>query len=158
MSLLDIDEALIDLLQMADIVYGPLVDIKEFPKDVDVTLVEGAVSSNEDLEKAEILRERSKFVIAFGDCAVTANVPGMRNKYTTGEILDRAYVENANLQPQRPCENLPTLLAQARPLGSVIKVDFHMPGCPPTPEVILQSVSELLAGRTPKITPQYRFG
>ncbi len=158
MSLLDMDEALIDVTQIADIVYGPLVDIKEFPEGVDVALVEGAVSSNEDLEKAHIIRERSKLVVALGDCAVTANVPGMRNQYSVADILSRAYVDNATLQPQRPGENLPTLLPGARPLHSVIKVDLHLPGCPPAADVILNCVAELCAGRMPKVTPKFRFG
>ncbi len=158
MSLLDIDEALIDLAQIADIVYGPLVDIKEFPHDVDVTLVEGAVSSTEDLEKAQVIRERSKLVVAFGDCAVTSNVPSMRNQYGVAAVMKRAYQENATLQPQMPTQGVPALLPVARPLHNVIAVDLHIPGCPPSPEVILNCVSELCAGRMPKITPSFRFG
>ena len=76
MSLLDMDEAILNLARRVDVVYGPLVDAQEFPKAVDVTLVEGAVSSQEDLEKIRTIRQRSKLLVALGDCAVTGNVSG----------------------------------------------------------------------------------
>src|SRR5579885_2498363 len=81
MSFLDLDERLIELAQKADLVYSPLVDAKEFPPDVDVTLVEGAVSSEEDFHKIKIVRERTKTLVSLGDCAITANVPAMRNPF-----------------------------------------------------------------------------
>jgi NAD-reducing hydrogenase small subunit len=76
MSFLDMDERLLDIAASADLVYSPLVDAKEFPENVDVTLVEGAVSSEEDLHKIKHIRERTKILVSLGDCAVTANVPG----------------------------------------------------------------------------------
>ena len=81
MSLLDIDEAILAVAKRVDVVYGPLVDAQEFPKAVDVTLVEGAVSSQDDLEKMRTVRQRSKLVVSLGDCAVTGNVPAMRNPH-----------------------------------------------------------------------------
>ncbi len=81
MSFLDIDERLLLLAERADLVYGCLVDAKEFPEGVDVTLVEGAVSSTEDLRKIREVRARSRVVVSLGDCAVTSNVPGMRNPF-----------------------------------------------------------------------------
>jgi NAD-reducing hydrogenase small subunit len=83
MSFLDMDERLVELFQQADLVYSPLVDLKEFPEEVDITLVEGAVSSEEDLHKIRMVRERTKILVAFGDCAVTGNVPSMRNPFGT---------------------------------------------------------------------------
>jgi NAD-reducing hydrogenase small subunit len=79
MSFLDIDDALITLLERVDLVYSPLVDTKVFPEGVDISLVEGAVSSEEDLRKIRMVREHSKILVSLGDCAVTANVPSMRN-------------------------------------------------------------------------------
>ena len=83
MSFLDIDERLLTLAESADLVYSPLVDAKIFPEAVDVTLVEGAVSSEEDLHKIKMVRERTAILVSLGDCAVTANVPGMRNPFST---------------------------------------------------------------------------
>src|SRR5512141_1194070 len=73
MSFLDIDERLVDLADKIDIVYSPLVDIKEFPPEVDVALVEGAVSSEDDLERIHNIRKHAKILVALGDCAVTGN-------------------------------------------------------------------------------------
>ena len=96
MSLLDIDELLVELAEKIELVYGPLVDALEFPEDVDVTLVEGGVSTEEDARKIMLLRKHSRIPVSFGDCAVTANVPGMRNEFTVEEVLQRSYLENVS--------------------------------------------------------------
>ena len=103
MSLLDLDEALIPLAGRIDLVYGPLVDAQEFPKAVDVTLVEGAVSSQDDLEKARLIRARSKLVVALGDCAVTSNVPAMRNNIPVHRLLEGIYGKHSGLMAFRRC-------------------------------------------------------
>ena len=102
MSFLDLDERLIELGDRVDLVYSPLVDRKEFPDSVDVCLVEGAVSSEEDLRKLRMVRERCKILLAFGDCAVTTNVPGMRNAIGVQAVLERAYIDNAQLNKGIP--------------------------------------------------------
>ena len=115
-----------------DVVYGPLVDAQEFPKAVDVTLIEGAVSSQDDLEKVRTIRQRSKLVVALGDCAVTGNVPGMRNQVPVRKLLERIYVEGAQESRGIPSDGVPSLLRHAVPLHEVVKVDLHVPGCPPS--------------------------
>lgn len=107
MSFLDMDERLIELAAKVDLVYSPLVDNKIFPSDVDITLVEGAVSSEEDLHKIQAIRGRTKILVSLGDCAVTANIPGMRNPFTVQSIYDRAYKETATLDPGTPDQVIP---------------------------------------------------
>ncbi len=158
MSLLDVDEGILALLEVADIVYGPLVDIKQYPEGVDVALVEGAASSEEDVELLHTIRERTRIVVALGDCAVTSNVPSMRNQFGVGAIMRRAYFENADAQAQQPADGVPALLSQARPIHSVIKVDYFLPGCPPSAALILQALTELCAGRLTEPGPLARFG
>jgi NAD-reducing hydrogenase small subunit len=158
MSFLDMDERLIGLADKINLVYSPLVDHKEFPPDVDVTLVEGAVSTDEDVEKIRHIRARTKILVSLGDCAVTGNVPSMRNPFGSDAILARAYDENVDLQKQRPIVHLPTLLPQSRPVHEVVRVDVFVPGCPPPADAIHQIVSELLAGRTPNVSELTRFG
>jgi NAD-reducing hydrogenase small subunit len=157
MSLIDLDERLLDIFERADLVYSPLVDIKEYPEDVDVCLVEGAVSSEEDLHKIKMVRERTKTIFAFGDCAVTSNVPGMRNPIGVQPLLDRAYIENVAVNPQIPTQVVPKLLPVARPVHLVIPVDVFLPGCPPSADLIYNLLDDLLAGRVPDVTGA-RFG
>jgi NAD-reducing hydrogenase small subunit len=157
MSLIDLDERLLDIFERADLVYGPLVDFKEFPENVDVCLVEGAVSSEEDLHKIKLVRERTKTLVAFGDCAVTSNVPGMRNPIGTGPLLDRAYIENVTMNPQLPSQIVPKLLPISTPVHRVVKVDVFLPGCPPSADLIYNLLDDLLAGRVPDVAGA-RFG
>jgi NAD-reducing hydrogenase small subunit len=158
MSLLDIDEGIVAVLRKADIVFGPLVDTQEWPEGVDVALIEGAVSSSDDLHMAQVARERSRIVVALGDCAVTGNVPAMRNGIPVRRLLERVYVEGATATPGVPTDGVPTLLKQVEPLHEVIKVDVHVPGCPPKPNAILQVLSDLLEGRKPDLGSKLRFG
>jgi NAD-reducing hydrogenase small subunit len=158
MSFLDMDERLLELGQRADLVYSPLVDVKDYPEGVDVCLVEGAVSSEEDLRKIKAIRERTRTLVSFGDCAVTANVPGMRNPIGPGPLLERAYLENATDNQQVPSQVVPRLLAAALPVHRVVAVDVFLPGCPPSADLIWFTVNELLEGRTPDTARIARFG
>ena len=158
MSFLDIDERLLTLAESADLVYSPLVDAKIFPDGVDVTLVEGAVSSEEDLHKIKLVRERTTILVSLGDCAVTANIPSMRNPFSTKSVYDRAYLENVTLDPGTPNQVVPRLLPQARPIHEFVPVDVFVPGCPPSSDTIFYVVSELLAGRQPELSSRTRFG
>ena len=158
MSFLDMDERILDIAGLIDLVYSPLVDIKEFPESVDVTLVEGAVSSEEDLHKIKMIRGKTKILVALGDCSVTSNVPGMRNCFKPSELLERAYIENADLQQQIPTTSLPPLLPKARPIHEFVKVDVFIPGCPPSADTIFGAVAELLAGNMPVLGSEARFG
>jgi NAD-reducing hydrogenase small subunit len=158
MSLLDMDERLLELSAQFDLVYSPLVDFKTFPPDVDVALVEGSVSSNEDEEKIRMIRERTKTLVALGDCAVTGNVPSMRNPFAVDAIMNRVYQENAAVQRQTPTQSLPYLLPQARPVHEIVSVDLFVPGCPPSADTIYTVLRELLAGRVPDVASLTRFG
>lgn len=158
MSLLDIDAAIIDVAGKVDLVYGPLVDAQEFPEAVDITLVEGAVSSQEDLKKLQKIRSRTRLLVALGDCAVTSNVSAMRNGVPVSKLLQRVYVDGAQEARAVPIDGVPALLKHARPLHEFVKVDLHIPGCPPSSKAILGVLAELLAGRKPDSTLKLKFG
>jgi NAD-reducing hydrogenase small subunit len=158
MSFLDMDERLLELGERADLVYSPLVDAKDYPERVDVCLVEGAVSSDEDLAKIQRIRARTRILVSFGDCAVTSNVPGMRNPIGPLPLLERAYLENATDNPQVPSRVVPALLPQSLPVHRVVEVDVFLPGCPPSADLIWFTVTELLEGRMPDTARSARFG
>ena len=158
MSFLDMDERLIALAEKADLVYSPLVDRKIFPDGVDITLVEGAVSSEEDLHKIQMVRARTRILVSLGDCAVTANVPSMRNPFGVKAVCDRAYQENVTLSPGTPTDVVPRLLERVRPVHEVVPVDLFVPGCPPSADVIFYALSELVEGRHPELSSRTRFG
>lgn len=161
MSLLDLDERLIELATKMRLVYSPIADVKEFPADVDVTLVEGAVANLENLTLIKTIRERTKTLVSFGDCAVNGNVTAMRNPLRlAAPVIERSYLDEVDVNPQRPDEPgiVPPLLDRVLPLHAVIAVDLFLPGCPPSANSIDYVLSELLAGRTPDLSDRLSFG
>jgi len=157
MSLLDMDEQLIAIADKIDLVYGPLVDFKEFPEWVDVTLVEGSVSSEEDLAKIRNIRAHTKVLVSMGDCAVTGNVPSMRQQFPLKDVMTRVYEENATLNQHTPDQVIPRLTKNVRPVHEIVTVDVFLPGCPPPSTQIVRVINELLEGRVPEMA-EARFG
>jgi NAD-reducing hydrogenase small subunit len=158
MSFLDLDERLLTIAELVDVVYSPIVDAKEFPDEVDIALVEGAVASVDDEKKIHKIRAHSKILVAMGDCAVAGNVPSMRNPIGTAPVLERAYFENADLQQQIPCVVVPKLLEVVRPIHEFVKVDVFLPGCPPSADTFYAALNALLTGEPLDIPALTRFG
>jgi NAD-reducing hydrogenase small subunit len=158
MSFLDIDERLLELAQKIDLVYSPLLDRKDFPELVDITLVEGAVASEDDLVKIKKIRPHTNVLVSLGDCAVTSNIPGMRNPFGVRTIIDRAYVDTVSIPRPAPRSVVPRLLDRVRPVHEVVPVDVFVPGCPPSADAIYRVLSDLIAGRKPEGNRDQRFG
>jgi NAD-reducing hydrogenase small subunit len=158
MSFLDMDERLLALAELVDVVYSPIVDAKQFPDDVDIALVEGAVSSIDDEKKIRKIRARSRTLVAMGDCAVAGNVPSMRNPIGPEAILNRAYIENTSAQPQIPCVVVPQLLRKVRPVHEFVKVDVFLPGCPPSADTFHSALTALATGAPLDVSALTRFG
>lgn len=159
MSFLDLDERLIELAAKVDLLASPLVDTKtrDFPF-VDVSLVEGAVVNEDHVGMLSLVRQRSKVLVAFGDCAVTGNVSAMRNAFPVQEVFDRAYRETSAVVKGVPSGDdiVPRLLPIVKPLHQLVKVDLWLQGCPPSADRIWEAVTALLEGREPRL--ERRFG
>jgi len=150
MSLLDMDEAIIDLADAVEFTRSPITDIKEFP-EVDVGIVSGAIGNTEQEEEAKELRGRCKILVVLGDCACFGGIPSMRNAFSKDEVLRRVYIETESTKdgkiPTSP--EIPPLLEKALPVNAVVNVDCFVPGCPPRAEAIKYALTELLQGRIP---------
>jgi NAD-reducing hydrogenase small subunit len=150
MSLLDIDERILDLAKVADIVKCPIVDTKEFPP-VDIALVEGAAASDQHLDEIRHIRRQAKILVSFGDCAVTGNVSALRNCYPKDYVLKHSYVDMISNEngyvPKDPV--LQKLTDRVQPLHEVVKVDYYLGGCPPSADLIFHVLFELINDRVP---------
>ncbi|MFO7955684.1 MAG: NADP oxidoreductase [Candidatus Brocadiia bacterium] len=158
MSFLDMDEGLIGLADLIELVYSPLVDAKEFPEDVDLTLVSGGVGNEEELELLLEIRPRTDVLVSFGDCAVTGNVPALRNHMPVEDVLERTFVQEADVNPGVPDQVVSRLRPKVQPLHNFVEVDEYIVGCPPDAELIKFIVSEILQGRIPGLGVRSRFG
>lgn len=155
MSFLDLDEWLFELAQHIDLVYSPLADVKEYPDYVDVALVEGAVANEDNLHLIRQVREHTRLLVAFGDCAVTGNVTALRNSLGAPEALLRTiYIERAEIAgclPHAP-GIVPRLLDKVQPVHKVVPVDVYLPGCPPPAPRIRALLEQIIAGGDIRLT------
>ena len=154
MSVLDTDERLVQLLEKIELTSTPITDLKHPPKEgVTVGILSGTVNNTTNVEVAKEMRERCKVLIALGDCAVFGGIMTMRNFFDMDEALKRAYVETEStvdgMIPQSEELSKPI---QARPVNQVVKVDIHLPGCPPSADAIYHVLTELLEGRIPVLS------
>jgi NAD-reducing hydrogenase small subunit len=148
MSLLDIDERILDLAELVVFDRTPLTDIKTFGP-CDLGLVEGGVANAENVEVLRELRRQCKVLVAVGACAVTGGIPAMRNSVPLAECLEEAYLHGMGVaNPGIPSDpELPLLLTQVHPLHEVVRVDYFLPGCPPSADAIWSLLTAVLEGR-----------
>jgi NAD-reducing hydrogenase small subunit len=154
MSLLDMDERILKIVELADLRATPITDLKEPDEDgVDVGILEGGVNNSANEEVAHRMRARAKILVALGDCAVFGGVPAMRNFCGVQAALQRAYVEAESNEPGSQIPDDPELatMTKARAIHEVVSVDYNVPGCPPDAETIFYVLAELAQGRKPEI-------
>ncbi len=156
MSILDIDEKILELIKHVQLLSSPVTDLKHPPKEgCDVGILTGSVSNDHQEHVAKEMRERAGVLIAIGDCAVMGGICTMRNFFDVEDVLRRGYVETESTAPGQevPRSNeIAKLFPQAKALDQVVKVDLYIPGCPPPSKAIWYALTELLAGRTPVLT------
>ncbi|HEY3307493.1 MAG TPA: hypothetical protein VGJ93_03470 [Desulfuromonadaceae bacterium] len=147
MSLLNLHAGLLELFEKFELVYSPLADTKQYPEQVDIALVEGAVSNEDNLVMARLIRDKTKIVVSLGDCAVNGNVTALRNPSGKNAAFEAAYPgcnKGACFGP-----DVPKLFDVVLPLHQVIMIDAFIPGCPPGPETIALVLGQLAAQLQP---------
>jgi NAD-reducing hydrogenase small subunit len=150
MSLLDIDERILDLVELIEFDKSPINDIKRFTRPVDVGIVEGGISNDENAEFLRDFRKNCKVLIAMGECALTGGVPAMRNMVPLSECLREAYLDGPTIADGGMIPNdpeIPVLFDRVYPCHEVVKIDYFLPGCPPSADTLWAALTALLGGK-----------
>jgi NAD-reducing hydrogenase small subunit len=156
MSLLDIDERILKLFELVEFNKSPIDDIKTFTKAVDVGLIEGGCCNSENVEVLRSFRKNCKTLVSLGECAIMGGLPALRNGIPLKECLDEAYLNSPTADPEDRIipndEDLPIILDKVYPLHEIVKVDYFLPGCPPSADLIWEAVTALVEGRPLELT------
>lgn len=151
MSILDIDDRILQLIELVDFDKSPVDDIKEFSTHCAVGLIEGGCCNEENVHNLQKFRENCDILISVGDCATMGGIPAMRNNIPLQECLDEAYKDGPTVyNPKGVIPNdpeLPLLLNKVYPCHEVVKMDYHLPGCPPSADTIWETLVALLTGK-----------
>jgi NAD-reducing hydrogenase small subunit len=152
MSILDIDERILQLVDLVEFNKSPIDDIKTFTKPVDIGLIEGGCCNSENVEVLRSFRKNCKVLISLGECAIMGGLPAMRNGIPLRECLEEAYYGTPTIDPGQPKvmpgdEDLPIILDKVYPNHEIVPVDYHLPGCPPSADLIWTALVALLEGK-----------
>jgi len=151
MSILDIDEKILDLIELVEFDRSPIDDIKHIQQRCAIGLIEGGCCNEENVHVLQEFRRNCDILVSVGECAICGGIPAMRNTVPLQECLDEAYrngptVYNpSGVYPNDPA--LPLLLNKVYPCHEVVKIDYHIQGCPPPAEAIWRTITALLQGR-----------
>jgi [NiFe] hydrogenase diaphorase moiety small subunit len=153
MSLLDIDERILDLIELVEFNKSPLDDIKTFTKECDVGLIEGGCCNDENVHVLTEFRKHCKTLVAFGECALMGGLPALRNVLPLKECLDEAYLNGPTVADANPRKiiphdpDIPKILNRVYPCHEVVKIDYFLPGCPPSADLIWDALVALVTGK-----------
>ncbi len=159
MSLLDIDERLLELAELVELDRSPFDDKKAFDRPVDVGFIEGGCSNEYNVRELREFRKHCRVLVAVGACAISGGVPAMRNAVSLRECLEAVYLDGPTLEGggMIPCdEELPLLLDRVYPAHEVVRIDYFLPGCPPSGDAIWEGLKALLTGREPALPYELR--
>ena len=152
MSLLDIDERILELAELVEFNKSPINDIKKFTKKCDIGLIEGGVCNSENIHVLKDFRENCKILVSVGECAIMGGLPALRNNIPLRECLEEAYLDGPSVENNEERiipndEELPLILDKVYPCHEVVKIDFHLPGCPPSADMIFDALVALITGQ-----------
>jgi NAD-reducing hydrogenase small subunit len=152
MSFLDIDERILDLIELVEFNKSPIDDIKTFTKTCDVGLIEGGVANSENAHTLIEFRKNCKVLVAVGECAIMGGLPALRNNVPIAECLEEAYFNGVTVKDNNPGrvmpndDEIPMLTNKVFPIRELVKVDYVLPGCPPTADLIWNALYALVTG------------
>ena len=160
MSFLDIDERLLDLIELVEFNKSPLVDIKTFTKECDIGLVEGGCCNDENVHVLVEFRKHCRTLVAVGECAIMGGLPALRNTLPLQECLAEAYLDGPTVVDANPKKiiphdpDIPKILNRVYPCHEVVKIDYFLPGCPPSADLIWDALVALATGQ--ELALEYR--
>jgi len=149
MSILDIDDRILQLIELVEFNKSPVDDIKTFTKQCDIGIIEGGCCNSENVENLIAFRKNCKILISLGECAIMGGLPAMRNGIPVEECLKEAYIDSPtvddNIIPND--DELPMILDRVYPCHEIVKIDYFLPGCPPRADLIWEALVALLTGK-----------
>lgn len=157
MSLLDIDERILELIELVDFDKSPIDDIKEFTQMCDIGIIEGGCCNSENVHVLKDFRKNCKILVSLGECAIMGGLPAMRNNISIKECLQEAYLDGPSTKGANPegilpnDEELPIILDKVYPCHEVVKIDYYLPGCPPRADLIWNALVALVTGDEMKL-------
>ncbi len=156
MSILDIDDRILQLIELVEFNKSPINDIKTFTKEVDIGIIEGGCCNSENVEVLKDFRKHCKILISLGECAIMGGLPALRNGIPVEECLHEAYVGGPTVQLNKSKiipndDELPMLLDKVYPCHEIVKIDYFLPGCPPRADLIWEALVALITGDPLKI-------
>lgn len=154
MSILDIDERLLDLVELVEFDRSPITDIKEVGP-CDIGIIEGGVCNAENVEVLRQFRDRCRVLLSMGACACNGGLPALRNNLSIADILNHVYADGGmglapgSAVPDDP--ELPLPLNKVHPIHEIVRIDYFLPGCPPSGDAIWTFLTDLIMGKTPTL-------
>jgi len=151
MSILDIDERILKLVELIEFNKSPINDIKTFTEHCAIGLIEGGCANEENVRVLQDFRRNCDILISLGECAICGGIPAMRNMIPLKECLEEAYLNGPtvyNPSGKIPDDKeIPLLLNKVYPVHEVVKVDYFLQGCPPSADTIWEALVALLSNK-----------
>lgn len=141
LSILNMEDELLDLAAAVDIAYFLEATRAERPGPYDIALVEGSVSTEHEAERIVEIRSKAKILIALGTCATAGGVQALRNFTDAAQFATAVYAHPEYLH----------YLETSKAMSEYVKVDMELWGCPVNKSQVLEVITALLAGRKPNL-------
>jgi sulfhydrogenase subunit delta len=141
LTLLDCEDELLEVAGAIDIAYFLEASRATVDGPYDLSIVEGSISTPEDVARIRQVREQSTVLVTVGACATSGGIQALRNFADIEQYLGIVYA-----QPQ-----FISTLAAVSPIGDHVAVDFELRGCPVTKAQLLEVINAFLHGRRPNV-------